>query len=229
MVHRGLYLHEEVMLLALKDEEGTVAGGTQYTYALAGALLAELMLQERVKVEESRRKKILAVKSSKRIGEPLLDECLEKVKTAKRRAQLQTWVGRFAGIKRMRHRVAEGLCDRGILKVDQDKVLLIFNRTIYPELDPEPERELMERLKRAIFSYDRDLDPRTVVVIALANTSGILKTVFDKKKLKDRKRRLKQITEGNAVGAATREAIQAMQAAVIAATVAATAATTATT
>jgi len=217
------------MLLALKDEEGTVAGGTMYAYALAGALLAELMLQERVKVEQERRKTFLAVSGSKRIGDPLLDECLEKLKSAKRRATLQTWVGRFAGIKRLRHRVAEGLCDRRILKVDQDKVLLIFNRTIYPELDPEPERELIGRMKRAIFSYDRDLDPRTVVVIALADTSGILKTVFDKKKLKDRKRRLKQITDGSAVGSATREAIQAMQAAVVAATVAATVATTAAT
>ena len=225
--HR-LFLHEEIMLLALRDEEGTVAGGTHYTYALGGAILAELLLQERVKVDDSRRKKLLTVKSAKPIGEPLLDECLEKVKSAKRRASLQTWVGRFAGIKQLRHRVALALCERGILRADEDTVLLIFKRKVYPEVDPKPERELIERLRQAVFTYTNELDSHTVVLAALANGSGILKVVFDKKKLKARKKRLEQLTKGNVAGKATKEAIEAMQAAVVAVMVATTVATTAT-
>ncbi len=225
--HR-LFLHEEIMLLALRDEEGTVAGGTHYTYALGGAILAELLLQERVKVDDSRRRKLLTVKSTRRIGDPLLDECLEKVKSAKRRASLRTWVGRFAGIKQLRHRVALALCERGILRADEDTVLLIFKRKVYPEVDPKPERELIERLRQAIFTYTNELDAHTVVLAALANGSGILKVVFDKKKLKGRKKRLKQLTKGDVAGKATREAIEAMQAAVVAVMVATTVATTAT-
>ena len=224
---RKLFLHEEVMLLALRDKEGTVAGGTQYTFALGGAILAELLLQERVRVDDSRRKKLLTMQSAKPIGEPLLDECLEKVKSAKRRASLQTWVGRFAGVKQLRHRVALGLCERGILRADEDTVLLIFKRKVYPELDPKPERELIERLRQAVFTYTNELDPHTVVLAALANGSGILKVVFDKKKLKARKKRLEQLTKGNVAGKATKEAIEAMQAAVVAAMVATTVATTA--
>ena len=225
--HR-LFLHEEIMLLALRDEEGTVAGGTHYTYALGGAILAELLLQERVKVDDSRRRKLLTVKSTRRIGDPLLDECLEKVKSAKRRASLRTWVGRFAGIKQLRHRVALALCERGILRADEDTVLLIFKRKVYPEVDPKPERELIERLRQAVFTYTNELDSHTVVLAALANGSGILKVVFDKKKLKGRKKRLKQLTKGDVAGKATREAIEAMQAAVVAVMVATTVATTAT-
>jgi hypothetical protein len=169
-----LSLHEEILLLALRDKEGTIVGGTHYSYALGGALLAELLLQKRIKIDESRRKKLVAVASSKRVSEPLLSECLEKVKTAKRRASVQTWVGRFAGLKHLRHRVALGLCERGILKADEDTVLLIFKRKTYPEVDPEPERELIERLRQAIFTYTRELDPRTVVLVALAHSAGIL-------------------------------------------------------
>ena len=225
---RRLSLHEEIMLLALRDEEGTVVGGTHYSFALGGAILAELLLQERVKVDDSRRKKLLTVKSAKPIGEPLLDECLEKVRSAKRRASLQTWVGRFAGIKQLRHRVALALCERGILRADEDTVLLIFKRKVYPEVDPKPERELIERLRQAVFTYTNELDSHTVVLAALANGSGILKVVFDKKKLKARKKRLEQLTKGNVAGKATKEAIEAMQAAVVAAMVATTVATTAT-
>ena len=228
MRSRRLFLHEEIMLLALRDEQGTVVGGTHYSFALGGAILAELLLQERVKVDDSRRKKLLTMKSAKPIGEPLLDECLEKVRSAKRRASLQTWVGRFAGIKQLRHRVALALCERGILRADEDTVLLIFKRKVYPEVDPKPERELIERLRQAVFTYTNELDSHTVVLAALANGSGILKVVFDKKKLKARKKRLEQLTKGNVAGKATKEAIEAMQAAVVAAMVATTVATTAT-
>jgi len=219
MTHRQLFLHEEILLLALRDREGTVVGGTYYPYALGGALLAELLLQRRIKIDEAGRRKLVAVVSSKPVGDPLLDACLEKVTTAKRRASPQTWVGRFAGFRRLKHRVALGLCERGILKADEDTVLLIFKRKTYPEVDPAPERELIKRLRQAIFTYTRELAPRTVVLVALAHGAGILKAVFDKKKLRGRKRRLEQIAKGDVVGEATREAIQGMQAAIVAATV----------
>jgi hypothetical protein len=49
----------------------------------------------------------------------------------------------------------------------------------------------------------------------LANSTGLLKIVFDKKKLKGRKARIKQIVDGEITGKAATEAIQAMQAAVM--------------
>jgi pyruvate/2-oxoglutarate dehydrogenase complex dihydrolipoamide dehydrogenase (E3) component len=78
---------------------------------------------------------------------------------------------------------------------------------------------LIERLRRVIFTDTRDIDPRTVVLLSLANSTGILKVVFDKKKLKDRKDRIKQIVNGEITGKAATEAIQAMQAAIMVACV----------
>ena len=210
-----LYLHEEILLLALKDEERTIASGTMYQYAIGAAILAELLLSKRIEVEQSGKRKLVNLVSMSPLGEPLIDECLEKVSNAKRRAVLQTWVSRFAGIKNLKHRVAQQLCRRGILRADEDKVLLLFTRKIYPEVDPVPEKELIRRLEHAIFTETRDIDPRTVVLLSLANSTGLLKIVFDKKKLKGRKTRIKQIVDGEITGKAATEAIQAMQAAVM--------------
>ena len=211
-----LFLHEEILLLALRDEEGTIAsGGTMYQYAIGAALLSELLLSKRIEVEQSGKRKLVNLVSSTPLGEPLIDECLGKVGNAKRRAVLQTWVSRFAGIKNLKHRVAQQLCRRGILRTDEDKVLLLFTRKIYPEVNPGPERELIRRLEYAIFTDSRDIDPRTVVLLSLANSTGLLKIVFDKKKLKGRKARIKQIVDGEITGKAATEAIQAMQAAVM--------------
>ncbi len=214
-----LFLHEEILLLALRDEEGTIASGTMYQYAIGAALLAELLLSKRVEVEQTGKRKLVNFVSTSPLGEPLIDQCLEKVINAKRRAVLQTWVSRFAGIKNLKHRVAQQLCRRGILRADEDKVMLLFTRKIYPEVNPGPERELIRRLEHAIFTDTRDIDPRTVVLLSLANSTGLLKVVFDKKKLKGRKARIKQIVDGEITGKAATEAIQAMQAAVMVAVI----------
>jgi len=213
----GLFLHEEIMLLALRDEEGTIASGTMYPYAIGAAVLAELLLNERVAVEPSGKRKLVNLLSSMPLGDPLIDECLGKISRAKRRAVLQTWVSRFAGVKDLKHRVAQRLCHRGILRASEDKILLIFTRKVYPEINPEPERELIERLRQGIFTDVADIASRTVILVSLANSTGLLNVVFDKKKLKGRKARIKQIANGEITGKAATEAIQAMQAAVMAA------------
>jgi hypothetical protein len=202
------------MLLALRDKAGTIAPGTMYQYAIGGAIVAELLLNDRIAVDESRRRKLVNVVHSEPTGNPLIDECLERMAAARRRASLQDWVSRIAGMRDIKHRAAYQLCRRGILKVDEDKVLLIFTRKIYPEVNPEPERKLIERLRRAIFTDTSEVDPRTAVLVSLAQSADLLKVVFDKKQLKTRKARIKQIANGEITGRATREAIEAMQAAV---------------
>ncbi|MHC4727175.1 MAG: GOLPH3/VPS74 family protein [Planctomycetota bacterium] len=215
----SLFLHEEVMLLALRDEEGTIASGTMYQYAIAAAILSELLLNKRISVDQARKNKLVNLISSTPLGESLIDQCLEKICNAKRRASLQTWVSRFASIKNLKHRAAQQLCDRGILRATEDTILLLFTRKIYPELNPVPERRLIERLRRAIFTDSRNVDPRTVVLISLADSTGLLKVVFDKKKLKDRKARIKEISNGEITGKAAKEAIEALQAAIMVAVI----------
>jgi Golgi phosphoprotein 3 len=215
MMQSALFLYEEILLLALRDEEGTIVSGTMYQYAIGAAILAELLLSKRIEIEQSGRRKLVNLVSATPLGDPLLDECLERIAHAKRRAALQTWVSRFAGTKNLKNRVAQQLCRRGILRADEDKVLLIFTRKIYPEINPEPERELIERLRHAVLTDADEIDCRTIVLLSLANSTGLLKIAFNKKELKDRKVRIKQIVNGEITGKAATEAIQAMQAAVM--------------
>ena len=209
-----LYLHEEIMLLALRDEKGTVEFGTNYVHAICGAILAELLMAGRISVEEGK-KKLVNPLSDEPFGDPVLDECLQKIVTAKRRATLQSWVQRFCHVKKLHHRVAQRLCDRGILRADEGTVLLIFRRKVYPEIDPRPERRLIERLRKAIFGDHPRIDPRTVVLVSLANSANLLAIPFNKKDLKKRKNRIEQMINGEMMGKATKEAVEAAQAAVM--------------
>ncbi len=209
-----LPLHEEVLLLALRDEEGTIASGTMPQVAIGAAVLAELLLRERIAIAQEGKKRFVEVRTTDSTGDLLLDECLERIAGAKRRERVQTWVSRFANRTELKHRVAARLCERGILRLDEDKVLLLFKRKVYPEVDPKPEEALVERLREAIFTDRTDLDTRTVVLVALAHAASLLNVVFDKRDLKDRKDRIQDVVEGHAVGEAAKKVVDEIQAAI---------------
>jgi len=209
----SLTLYEEILLLALDDDKGTTEIEGMYRNAMGGAILAELVLLGALQAGKTKKDPVTAVKGAV-VDDPLLAECLEKVVTQKKDKKAVHWVQKFAGVKDLRNRVARGLVAKGVLSEGKDKVLGIFPRTIFPEHDPGPEQELRTRLNRAIFTATPDVDARTVVIVALANATGMLKKVFDKKKLKDRKKRLEKLTSGQVAGAATKEAVDAVHAAI---------------
>jgi Golgi phosphoprotein 3 len=210
--HDGLHLYEQIMLLALRGEEGTVASGAMCNYAVGGAVLAELLLSGRIEIDEPRpRKKLVTPVSSEPMGDDLLDECLGRIVGAKRRRGPAGWVSAFASVRQLRHRVAAQLCRRGILEEDRDNVLLVFTRRVYPEINPEPERRLVERLQDAIFTETQEIDPRTIVLVSLASSTNILPVVFNRKELKARKKRIEQIANGEVAGKAAQDAIAAAQ------------------
>jgi Golgi phosphoprotein 3 len=210
-----LHLYEEIMLLALKDEEGTIASGTMYNFAVGGAVVAELLLSQRIAVDSSKRKQLVSVINLEPLNDTLTDEWLVKMSSAKRRKALQDWVSRIANTKDLKHRIAIQLCQRGILKMDEESILLLFTRRIYPEINPEPEQKIISRLYNSIFTDTHEIDARTVVLLSLAKSANILPIIFGKREIKQRKQRIEQVVNGEIAGRATKEAIDAMQAAVM--------------
>jgi hypothetical protein len=225
-----LRLHHELLLLALHDEKGTLAFGQMLELGLAGAVLGELLLEERVALRpEGRRGKALVTLSSRApFGDDILDAGLRRVAEAKRRADPPTTVSRLSRIPRLRSRTAVALCRRGILREEEGRVLLLFRRRVYPTVDPGPEATLVERIREAVDDPTAEVTPRTALLVSLARTTRTLSAIWTPKELRARKARLDALSSlGGPGGAAAREAVQAAEAAMVA-VIAATAATAAT-
>lgn len=212
-----LFLHEELMLLALRDHKGTLATDN-VEYVIAGALLSELLLSGKIAVQEEKKKRIEVLDTTP-TGNPVVDEALAAIHEARRPATIQDWVSRLAEIRNLKDKVARGLCDKGILRAGEDKVLFLFTRKVYPEIDPGPEEAVIDRLYKAIFERAGDEPPRTVILLSLARQADLLKITFGKDKVKLKQDRIERLTKGEMAGAATGEAIEAIQAALVAATV----------
>ncbi len=140
---------------------------------------------------------------------------LAEMAAAKKPKQGSEWVAKVAGKGKLKTEAAGRLVAAGVLRQEEAKVLGIFPTTHYPARNPGPEREVRQRLYRAICTDTHDVDARTIVLVALADAGGLLKRVIEKPRLKERKERIKAITSGHAVRAVTQEAIDAVHAAVM--------------
>lgn len=213
-----LRLYEEMLLLALDDDKGTPLGG-MLQLEMGGAILAELVLIGAISIDDDKHKRVHRVVGQKRLVDPILREALDKVKESKKPKKAGEWVTKFSRIKDLKNRAARQLVKKGVLKESQDKVLGLFKRTIYPEANPGPEKELRQRMDEAIFTDSKMVTAETIVIVSLANATGLLKKILDKKQLKARKQRIEDLSKGQVVGKVTKQAVEAIQAAVMVAAI----------
>lgn len=204
----NLPIYQQVALLAIHDDKGTFQAEF-VEHLLAGAILAELMLQGCISIT-GKDKRISVVASNDR-DDNMLSDTLDILKRASKPLGVKNAVSKIANQKGLKHNVARSLCDAGILKYEQDKILLIFTRQLYPEVNPVPEQQIKQALRELIINKSADAMPRMVVLISLLQGSGLLKKHFEKAFLKQHKDRIERIAKGDVVGEATKEVIEACQ------------------
>ena len=208
-----LHLHEELLLLGLHERTGKLAASTGY--AMAGGMLAELLLAGCIELDGKRA--LVDAVAGGSLGEPLLDSVLDRIATAKRRAALTTWVGRLGRDRDLLHETAEGLCERGILRAEEVRLPLFRPIRRYPERDPAPELAVLDRLEGALEADPTEVGERDETLVALAYHAGVLKELYGRAWLKRNRRAIERLTELCEVGEATRDAIAAVTRAVLAA------------
>jgi len=220
-----LLLAEELLLVALEDETGRDRAEWSLDAALAGALLLDLAAAGAVREEG----KALVPDPAAGPGHPVLAAALDALRAADRPRDAKHWVGRLPrALKPLKERVAELLVERGVLSDERRKVLGLFPSRRFVEADPAPEREVRERLHAALV-HGAEPEPRTAMLVALLEPTGLVERVVPGEHRREAKRRAKAIADRGVVGGAVDDAIQGVQAAVIGGMTAAVVASTATT
>lgn len=221
-----LCLHHQLILLVLDDAKGSFKG-TMYHYGLAGAVLSELLLQGLIKVSADEAKTV-NVAISKPTSDPLLDEVITLISESKKPLDMQHWVYTIAAVSRLCERVADQLCQLDILRYEESKVLWLFTKKRYPELDSSYEEAIRKRMAEVMFTPELKADERTSVLIALAKSSGALEANFAPVQLSKHDARINEICDGKQLAVeATADAIAAVHASLAAVTAVTTAASTA--
>lgn len=217
-MNNQLHLHHEITLLALNDLKGTFAGGMSI-YCVAGAMVSELLLQEKIDAS-SDKQQIVRVIDSESSGDEILDELISDIRSSPKPKSLKDWVFHASRIPKLQHRIADQLCDMGILHHDEKKILWLFTQHVYPELDGTAENQLRDRMANVMFDEKVKPDARTAVLISLAHHASLLNNNFVKDELQQHQERIKSLADGDILATgATKSAIDAVQAAIMVATI----------
>jgi hypothetical protein len=214
-----MLLAEELLLLALDDESGKVVV-TELDKGLAGAVLVELMLAERVRVAEkgeSVRAGRLVLRPGPAPADPILANGLAVL--AHREGRKPEYV-LDALANDLRRKLADRLVEAGVLRREKRKVLGLFPAERLPAQDSTHEATVRERIRAALAGARPD--ERTAALISLLSALNAVTTVVAVPDKRAANRRANEIAKGQWAAAAVRKAIETVYAATAAAAAVAT-------
>ena len=197
---------EELMLLILDDEDGKFARvpDRQLRYALAGGVLMDLALENRIDTDL---KQLMLVDSSP-LGDSLLDPTLADVAEATETHDARFWVERTAlrSADEIRQGALDRLVERGILQRQEDRFLWVFRSRRYPVIDDRVEREVKLRIMEILFS-DQIPTPRDVVIIGLAHACNLFEQILSAREVEHIAPRIDQVRRLDLISQAMAQAI----------------------
>ncbi|NAS22057.1 GPP34 family phosphoprotein [Herbidospora sp. NEAU-GS84] len=196
---------EDVLLLGYDEEKGRpTIGSTELNAGLAGALLAELAIRDRLTLTDKK----VVVTDPTPVGEPELDAALARIAAEAKVRKPEWWVDKLEGAK-VRERLLVRLVEGGVLSEERGKILGLFKTVKYPELDGSVERAVRMRVESVLNGAEPD--ERTAVLIGIMHAAKALKKQFPGAD----EARVKEITEGDWAGEGVKQAIAAVEAAVL--------------
>lgn len=217
---------EDLLLLLLDDDKGTLAHSDKIQPLLGGALLIELAMAERIDVAEKTsawRQAKVAVVEGPPVDEPLLIGAIDTIGEKPRSAQ--DLVNRIG--KGTKDQLLDRLVERGMLERVDGKWLGLFPNPKWPAANRTHEAEVRNLIQGALVQRLTP-DARTSALISLLSAVDHAHKVVERGDVpnKEIRARAKEISDGAWAAKAVKDAVAAAQAAMTAAVVASTAAAT---
>jgi hypothetical protein len=207
-----LSIAQSLLLLALNDKKGNLQSSFLKP-ALAGAALAELVLDDWIKVDGPGKTPVQILQSG-RPDSPFLALCLARIRAGAKPKPMKYWVSKIAALPDLITTLAGELIEMGAISEKKTKVFWVFDRTLWPESSPMLERDLKSTMKRVMFGGSGQADDKLGAVIALAKMGGLLRRNFDRDDLKQHKDRIKLLAKNDLPAIrATAKVIKELQAA----------------
>jgi hypothetical protein len=189
---------EEITLLALDDATGTrlPVSALALDYALAGALLCELSLLNRLDTDPAH----LTVISAEPTGDTMLDEALALIAAAGQPSPVSRWLGFFAARARGLQQAAyDRLVARGILRCEKAVFLWVHGTRRYPTVDHRERAEVRTRLAALILGDDLP-DARDAGLLSLLHACRLTDVIFSGPEFAARAGRVANLARMDLVG-----------------------------
>jgi len=205
---------EEVLLLALDDKTGRLHPLPERAleFALAGAVLAELVSAKRITTDAVK----LTVKDASPTGDAVLDAALSFLPRDEPTMTLQKALARLAlKADKFKPLLYANLVQKGILQQQDKKFLWALRERRYPVIDDREEREARTRIRDIVLNPTAMPSPQDVVLIGLMDACDLDGFIFTPEELERSAERIKEICTRDSIVSALTKAIGEMQQAIL--------------
>lgn len=177
-------LCEELLLLSVHEAKGTFIGSTfeRLKAGLAGAILAELALAEKIQVSPNHRLRLV---DDSQANDDVLNDALAILKESKRERKLGYWINTLGQRnEKIRKQVIAGLLRKGVASQDDERLVWVVPSPLQPETKSSTKYLLNKRLRGLVLAQE-ETQPSDIVLLSLVRACGLLDLVFlsDERKL----------------------------------------------
>lgn len=219
MAEKTFSTAEKFLIIAHRPEKGGfLTSQTFIQYGIAGAILLDLTLAERISIVDKK----LFLKPGKALSSPMLDDVSTMISQSSNPRKVSYWVGKLATrYDRYKWQILEGLEGKRILRIERRKFLglIPYRQSVFTETYTRA--SLVRQLKNEILSgraADGELGALAGMVKA-CSMERVLST--DRDELKRLRQQLKVMVSENPVSDVVAQTIRQVQAAIIASVTAA--------
>jgi hypothetical protein len=201
----NLTLIDQLTLLALDDHKGDlIPDSTTFSYALAGALILELALEEKIDFSGE----YVKIKDKSRTGDAILDQFLKIIDESKKERKVKSWIDRIGQKSdQIKKDTLVKLIDQRILEKREEKILWVFNVDKYPTQNPKPENQLRGRLFDIVINHHTP-DLKEIMILNLVESCRLEREVFGKEHAKVFKKEMKRIKEDDQISSSVNKSIK---------------------
>jgi hypothetical protein len=214
MTEKNFNTAEKFLLIAHHPEKGRFKISQIYIqYGIAGALLLDMTLENRIEMEEKR----LILKSASVSGDPVINDAVTLMTQSTKPRKADYWVRKLATRhNRYKWQVLKGLVDKRMVRIEEKKFLgLIPYRQSYL-VESYTRSSLIRQLKSEIMAYTREPSSASMAVAGLIEACRMYRILSDDRdELKTIRTQLKKIIKESPVSDVVSQTIRQVQIAII--------------
>ncbi len=201
-----LTVPEELYLLAVSETQGNIqpTNYKSFKVALSGAILMDLAKENHIDTDLEK----IIIDKKEPTGNEVLDIVFNELQLHNTGQSIKYWIERLTeksdGYKNM---ILNSLIRKGVLKIEDKKVLWVFSSRNYPVIDDSEVKEVKSRIHGLILSDDIP-DVQDIIIVSMLFYSGMLDLVLTDEEIDQYIDRIEQIAKMDLIGQSISSAIE---------------------
>ena len=186
-----LIIPEKLFILTIDDGGAAIASvKTTLRYQLAGAMLVQLALVNKIQLKDNR----LVLVDPAPSGEPLFDEILAMIPAEKKPRKLSHWL-QAVGSKQILKSLAGRLAERNVIVIEKKQYSWVIPYELSPQVNASAKYWVKQHLRGVVLAGE-PAEPADIALLSLLKAFSLMRLVFTRDERKSAGKKVDGLVKG---------------------------------